>query len=341
MIFFLLALGTYARARSPRDYVVAVVLAIATAASHQLLAALLAALFVAKAMAGLFQEKGKRMRLRGAILPFLLGAFVCAFLLLVVFGGNISALLGKGFKSYLSSDNELFSGEWYKVVDAHLSLYALTYGLVLPVAVIGFFQDDLLATWTVVTGVAALSVIIWPYMCVNFPDRWSYLLSVPLFSYASNAVSRMWGEGGAVSIGAVAGSCLIAFALLVPTISMLNPLGPFSLLDKTYDMFPSRMATSTVVSASVLSDAVNAVRWLSNTVNEGTLFVPDYFVYWSRYYSHLDVMRFSGPADPALRRASASGSEVYALWSGGAESFGLDPLYRSGSLTVYRLRQQA
>jgi len=338
MVFFLLTLGSCESARRLRDYVVTSVLAIMTAASHQLLAVLLAALLISQCLLKLYRRNGRTLELRNAFFLLLSGALVCAFLLLAVYRGDLAALLDRGFRSYLSPEHELLSYEWYRLVDPYLSLYVLAYGLVFLVAVLGFFSDDLLTAWTIVAGVAALSIILWPYYCVNLPDRWSYLLYVPMYAYASNAISTAWNGLAAIRVRPAVKSLAISCALLVPTVSMLNPAGPLSLLDRTYDMFPSRMSSSTVVSASVLSDAIDAVHWLSDMTDRGVLFVPDYFLYWSAYSSHLEVRRFSGPTDAAVKRAMESGNDVYILWWGGAESLGFDPLFFSGPFRVYRAR---
>lgn len=183
-----------------------VVLSVLVVLSHQLATVLLFVVMVWQFMDILVRKRSLPLRGLVAFIPSafvfiwgLYGQFVCPnysdrFV-------PIQLPSGTGFfafTNYFLSDPRFAGGDWFRVLAyvGSLSLYCVV--PLVPLAVKGFFKDNVFMPILVWLCVASYSIVVFPWFAFSHYWWWILLLPIPLTVYAGNALERfgvfVWGK---------------------------------------------------------------------------------------------------------------------------------------------------
>jgi hypothetical protein len=215
----------------------------------------------------------KRMMLLVAVVSLVIVFYVVAT------ASSVQGLLAEVFTINYHPLGTTFASPW-EGVDWGISLCLLSMGLMLPLSFLGYFRDDALSPWLLITAIPLVSFLV-SYVSFNFPDRWLYLAGIPIAFYVSNFLRKLNGR-------TIAPYCMIGLLAIQP-LSMIGatPL-PFSLYaEKRYGTF------SDLLAPSLPDDQIAAIRTLSQiaTIPSPTTFiVPFALANWVGYYFPRDTI---------------------------------------------------
>jgi hypothetical protein len=206
--------------------------------------------------------------------------------------------------------------------DWFLSVGLLSYGFILPLAVMGRFSDDHLTPWVIASIVPYLSFAI-SYISFNMPDRWLYLAAIPASIYAANFLRRFTLK-----------DLSLYFLLTILVVQPLSMLGltpqPISLYaEKRYGTFTD------LISTPVPEDYIKALQLYSERAdrsNNFILIVPYELKSWADYFFPDGLVISSD--NPAARNAINSPSVIYISY-GNSSLAGFTLKFSYGGLNFY------
>ena len=237
------------------------------------------------------------------------------------------------FTNYLGVFDTVQSYTSYLVLFSNVfSLFILLFALVLPLVLVGFFRNKLLAFWSGLLLVGAFGAVVVPWFAPDMWSRWMLMLVYPFTFYAVNGISKVWRAGGSCArpiwarLNWLRISKRVAESLLVVSsclgfVFMACPLlyGRFGVvgLPTTVNYVPSSMQSNSLPLIDVDS-AVNALKWVNNRMTSSSAFLAqDAFYWWSELFldnTHTIVF-FKNDFHAAISTASAHGfGTLYFIW---------------------------
>jgi hypothetical protein len=253
-----------------------------------------------------------------AVVALALGAYV------VIRFSTVQGLFAEVFTVNYQPLGITFASPWERV-DWGISVGILSFGLILPLSILGYFRNKVFAPWLLMAAIPYLSFLI-SYVSFNFPDRWLYLAGIPMAFYASKFLRGL--NPRSLAIYGVIG------LLAIQPLSMIGgtPL-PLSLYaDKRYGTFTDLLATS------IPEAQITAIRTFSQTsteVSTATIIVPYALVNWVAYY----LPKANVLANDSTEAGIVTGSStryVYVSFSGITPNIGnLTLVYSYGGLDFY------
>ena len=237
------------------------------------------------------------------------------------------------FANYLTVYDTVQHYPTYFDLVAHvLSLFAMLYIVVLPLALVGFFRDKVLDWWTGWLLVGSLGLLITPFMALEMWSRWMLMLVYPFSFYAVNGITKALASGGQ-SVGpdfrwvsSMKLSKRVVKPILVLSFSlglmfMCTPLfygraGVFG-LPTTVSYVPSTMQSNSVPLVDV-GDTIRVMKWLDEHMDkESVLLAQDAFFWYAKLY--LDdwhtLVYFKHDIEGSIYEAIERGyREIYFVW---------------------------
>lgn len=237
------------------------------------------------------------------------------------------------FANYLTVYDTVQHYPTYFDLVAHvLSLFAMLYIVVLPLALVGFFRDRVLDWWTGWLLVGSFGLLITPFMALEMWSRWMLMLVYPFSFYAVNGITKALGSGGQ-SVGpdfrwlsSMKLSKRVVKPILVLSFSlglmfMCTPLfygraGVFG-LPTTVSYVPSTMQSNSVPLVDV-GDTIRVMKWLDEHMDkESVLLAQDAFFWYAKLY--LDdchtLVYFKHDIEGSIYEAIERGyREIYFVW---------------------------
>ncbi|MCW3980150.1 MAG: hypothetical protein NWF11_01605 [Candidatus Bathyarchaeota archaeon] len=178
-----------------------------------------------------------------------------------------------------------------------VSLSALLYVAILPLAIIGFFRNRVLNVWTTLLCVGAFGCLLLPFFALDYWNRWMLMLVFPLTFFAANGFVKVLQSARPVAaslwrFGSLRISKRVAKGLVLASITsgfvfMTSPMfferGGVLGLPTTVVYLPSTMLSNAVPLSDVES-TVEVFQW-ANTVmdDDSCLLAHDAFFNWARF----------------------------------------------------------
>ena len=265
------------------------------------------------------------------------------------------------FANYLTVYDTVQHYPTYFDLVAHvLSLFAMLYIVVLPLALVGFFRDRVLDWWTGWLLVGSFGLLITPFMALEMWSRWMLMLVYPFSFYAVNGITKVldshtrsispdfrWLRWMRLSKRMVKGILILSFSFGL--IFMVTPLyyGRFGVfgLPVTVSYVPSTMQSNSLPLVDVES-VVLALQWFdTNMDGDSALLAQDAFFYWTKLFvsdSHC-IVYFKSDFESALEvTKERQFTHVYFVWwNENIGWYGLTvprhfiPVFTIGRISVY------
>ncbi len=183
-----------------------------------------------------------------------------------------------------------------------ISLFAVLYAAILPLAIAGFFKDHVFNVWTGLLCVGAFSCLVLPFFSFAYWDRWMIMLVFPVAFYATNGFVKviqstkpvavtLWRFGSLrISKRTARGLVLISvtsgFAFI--TSPMFLGKGGIYSLPTTVAYLPSTMLANTIPVCDTLG-TTEALKWMDAVMDENScLLAHPAFLDWTK-------LSFNGP----------------------------------------------
>jgi len=240
-----------------------------------------------------------------------------------------------------------------------VSLFAVLYVAILPLAVIGFFRNRVLDVWTVLLSVGAFGCLLVPFFALNYWSRWMLMLVFPLTFYGTHGFVKALHSAKPVAaslwrLGSLGISKRIAKGLVLVSVTagfvfMTSPMffdkgGVFGLAT-TVNYLPSTMLCNAVPLSDVES-TVEVFQWANTALdNDSCILTHDAFFNWAKL--SLDdphtIVFFKNNINDAVDQASEQGFKRFWLvwWNENIGWYGFEtpatfhPIFNSGRLSVF------
>jgi hypothetical protein len=262
--------------------------------------------------------------------------------------------------NYLAiSDTFQYYPTYLHLAASVVSLFAVLYAAVVPLAVVGFFRHTVLDGWTGLLGVGAFGCLAVPFFALNYWNRWMLLLVVPVTLYAAHGFARVLQTAGPVAaslgrLGSLRVSRRAAKGLVLASVTtgfvfMTSPMfldrgGVFG-LPTTVNYVPSTMQCNAVPLCDV-DGVVAAFRWVDAAMDEtSSCLAHDALFYWAQYAleEQHTLVFFKNDVWQAVNVAAAHGFTRCWLvwwstdigWYGFAVPHEFVEMYRAGRISVY------
>lgn len=346
-IFLFLALSQLGNLRSPCRIALFVGFGLLVASSHQLIFALMSGILSCLILFEVYRfltGRGRSMDTRvivslsvtllGGLLVFL-GAWYRGNLSAVYFSGTVSLEVDATVFGYM---------DWLASLEKYMIIFALSYVLLLPLVVLGFFRGRALTAWLLVATVGSFSILFSPWLSLRSPSRWMYLLVYPFAFYIVAAFGRLKLTN---SISLRKGLALLAL-LLVVNITSISFLGLYpwpAWLPVASGYFPESMALSSIPAHDIEATA-QLLESLNHQPQDLVLIVNINYLGWARYFSEHQMVAWApwarhGPRTlvEALDEArSLEVKDVYLLWYSDqdAVALGFSKFLENGSMKLYK-----
>jgi hypothetical protein len=237
------------------------------------------------------------------------------------------------FTNYLGVFDAVQSYSSYLVLFSHVfSLFVLLFALVLPLVLVGFFRNRLLAFWSGLLLVGGFGAVVVPWFAPDMWSRWMLMLVYPFTFYVANGIGKVWHAGGSgarpiwtrlnwLKISKRVAKSLLVVSSCLGFLFMACPMlyGRFGVvgLPTTVNYVPSSMQSNTLPLIDVDS-AVNALKWVNNRMSSSSAFLAqDAFYSWSELCldSTHTIVYFKNDFHEAIATANAHGFDtLYFIW---------------------------
>jgi hypothetical protein len=235
-------------------------------------------------------------------------------------------------------DAVLSFGGYAAIVSRETGTFFAFFWALFPLALLGHFWDRNLGPWLVLTSIAGLSRILFPWMAMQLTDRWMLFMTIPLIFCSTMSISRTitlvnnrrFGLGVACLLLLFISAQGIGMLGISPLQTRLYPMGYTSLI-------PSNMVFSTASQPHV--EAVLRFMTFANSVGHDAIVITHdpWFYYWSAYSSRFPVISFTSAQgiSEAIEKARTLGySEAFVVW---LDSLPYETLLRESGLALYRV----
>jgi hypothetical protein len=299
-----------------------VVLSVLVVLSHQLATVLLFVVAVWQFMDILVRKQSLPLRGLVAFIPSafvfiwgLYGQFVCPnysdrFV-------PIQLPSGTGFfafTNYFLSDPRFVGGDWFRVLAyvGSLSLYCVV--PLVPLAVKGFFKDNVFMPILVWLCVASYSIVVFPWFAFSHYWWWILLLPIPLTVYAGNSLEKFGVFVGRKHFRKTLYGFLLLGVIGVGYACSLIRLGyPYA-----YTYMPSGLVESCIRFEDI-TNIKAAFSWVNEHIAVGALIiVPEKFQGFALIYTRPGLRIRVAPALCSLCEVAwmvkYNGSLIYAIW---------------------------
>lgn len=170
-----------------------------------------------------------------------------------------------------------FTEGWQRL-DWWASVGLLSYGFMIPLAILGHRREDVMTPWLLASVVPYLSFAL-STISFNMPDRWLYLAGVPVAFYVADYLRKLGWRS-------------LALYGLLGTIS-IQPLSMIGLMPVPLSLYAEkRYGTFTdLLSTSVPEKQIKALELVRNGMGAipaapSAVVVPYALQPWARYYFH-------------------------------------------------------
>jgi hypothetical protein len=233
-----------------------------------------------------------------------------------------------------------FSANW-TTVNQTVLFPAYLFLLIIPVAVIGFMTQRSLLTITSLSLLGSLASLLTPSFLLGgiLEWRWVVLLGVPVSFYTVNGFRRI-----------LRGRYLPLMVILVLLINVSSYAFVGLTSYPTYYTAGGIMPNNMVGASLPIYNIPQTITLLDSIPNQSnsTIIVNGNWVGWARFYTHANVVTFSGayPEYNSLAGAVANQSSLnnlYLLWweVPQAESLGFHPIATDGGLILFKYNSSA
>jgi hypothetical protein len=239
-----------------------------------------------------------------------------------------------------------------------VSLFALLYVAVLPLAVAGFFRNAVLDAWLVLLCVGAFGCLVAPFFALDLWNRYMLMLVFPLTLYAANGFSKVLKKAKPsivlpcfcrLKLSCRAAKGLVLVSVVGGFVFMTSPMfsgrgGVFG-LPTTVNYVPSTMLCNAVPLEDV-AGTVEAFQWVDHVMNGDSAFLAhDALFEWARLSlsEQHAIVFFKYDVSSAIALAAEQGyRHVWLVWWNTdigwygfkvPESF--HPVFSSGRISVF------
>jgi hypothetical protein len=214
---------------------------------------------------------------------------------------------------------------------------------IIPLSLVGYFKDKVMATWLIVALLGSLSTLFSPSFLLGgvLPWRYVLLLAIPLAIYATNTLWKIKIKFGKNQ------TIMIAIILLIH-LATFTFLG-LKIVPAYYEE-PDKIPSNMVQTSIPLYDIEPTITLLNQIRNEQniTLLVYGDFVGWALYYTNAKVIGFGGTYNegPDLQQVLtkiARKDNLYLLYWNDQEAYllGFKKISQQGNLALYKYSNPA
>jgi hypothetical protein len=336
LIFFISSLSLLRSLRSLRSAAAFIILSVLTSMSHELIFGLMTAVYILLALNVIFRVfKGEEADLKKISTLLLSIGLSSTVFIGFWYGWNFKALAASTMNAGVTTSTTALWPEKF----TQLFLF-YNVGLI-PLAILGFFRNEVAIAWLIAAAVGSFSIILPPRITISIPERWFILIAYPIAVFAANSVSRLRLNSPKPEKAALT----IALILLCNSFSLpLLGLSAWpSIIRGLEGYVPTCMASSSIP----LSD-IEATRKLIAEINQtGKSVLITHIVYagWVKYFNpQIPLIAFAEwystmqTAAKALEAAKTWGySKIYLLWyvENEARELGFKKISGEGGLSLY------
>jgi hypothetical protein len=270
-----------------------IVLSVLVVLSHQLVAILLFVVLLWQFMSSLIRKGVLYLKGFVVFIPSvfvfvwgLYGQFVCPNFSVRFMPIQLPSGTGFfAFTNYFLSDPRFVGGDFFKLLAYVGSLSMYCVAPLVPVAVKGFFKDEVFTPMLVWLCVASYSIVVFPWFAFSYYWWWILLLPVPLTVYGGQALER-WAvfTNGRHFRTVLAGVFLMGIIALGYSSSSLRLGYPYA-----YTYVPSSLLESCVDFKDV-PNIRDAFIWINLHLPEkAVIVVPEKFQGFAFLYSRSDL----------------------------------------------------
>lgn len=178
-----------------------------------------------------------------------------------------------------------------------VSLFAILYVAILPLAIVGFFRNKALDVWTILLCVGAFGCLLVPVFALQYWSRWALMLVFPLAFYATNGFVKVFQSAkpvaaslwrfGSLRISKRTAKGLVLISVASGFVFMTSPMfldkgGVFG-LPTTVIYLPSTMLTNSVPLSDV-DNTAEAFHWTNATMDNNSCFLAhNALFYWAKF----------------------------------------------------------
>jgi hypothetical protein len=310
---------------------------------HELAAVSLFGMVLGLLVMSLFKKEAIPYKLFVAVIPaltvFLIGAFrifpspVSVETNILTLGDSVLAKPGGLF--FLTNYLNVFTpvehyASYFDLFSHVFSLFILLYALLLPLVVVGRFEDRALGSWTVLLLIGSFSCLVMPFSGLLLWNRWMLVLVFPFTFFAVEGLWKVAKCGKALSLSRFFGWLKITkkvgiglslLSLVIGGLFMTWPLidGKYGIIgvEGTFRYIPSTMQSSSVPLRDT-EGTIEAFEWLNTHMDNGSsLLVHDVFEFWTMLYLKDDhiAFLFDNNLEAASNVALENGyEEAYLVW---------------------------
>jgi len=243
-------------------------------------------------------------------------------------------------KNYLAtSGTAQYHPMYLDLASQVLSLFAGLYIVVLPLVLVGFFEDSLLDSWTALLLIGSFGALIVPFFALDLWYRWMFMLVYPFTFYAVNGITKVLRSSRrAVDLTLRR----VTWMKLTDRAFKLILIFSFSLSL----VFVATAMQGTSVPLCDVDDTIRTMQWLNAKMDDGSTLLTQYvFVNWARLYmdERRSLILFKDDINMAIDVAIKRGySRLYFVWWNrniGWHSLtipnGFAAVYGSGRISVF------
>jgi hypothetical protein len=287
-----------------------------------------------------------------AFITFIINAYLIVF---------INAAGRSNFISLLSVRAELSNyldiyGSYMELSADFWTLFALCFCSVVPLVVIGIYNEPMLKAFTIFSSACAFSMLVFPWLGLPQWWRWTLFLIFPFSFYAVNGVDKIL----ALSIKAVdfRGIKLLnvkRFTLIFWLAALLIYSYPSAFYMSSSASHPhayftdglaNRYVPSTMLSSSInpsdIQATIDCLKWLNNNMEGSScVLVEERFLGWAELSLSEDKWIVAYPChtsyEPALELALARGFQnIYLIWLSSRHTSNFTVVYTAGNIAIYK-----
>jgi hypothetical protein len=248
------------------------VLLLSVALTHEFVFAVAAMILILRALIFHRKESG----LRKILVPILIVLVGIGAYSLIRFE-LVLGLINSVFANNYHPEGVPLNTMWERF-DWWLSLGILSLGFVIPLALLGFFRDDTMFIWLIVTLGPYVSFAISTFS-FNQPERYLYLAAIPVCFYASSFLRK--ADSRKLSFYGV----LVLLSIQPISMIGITPLPLSIYAEKRYGVFPD------VLSPSIPPEQIVALQVFMTKGSEirpfpSSMIVPTSLAFqeWAKYY---------------------------------------------------------